>query len=200
MTPQNKGNRYPSEALAPNEVAALLEACGKSPTGIRNRAALTLMYRGGLRCAEALSVRRCDVEFDGGGRATVRILLPKGAARGKPPRIVGLGATSAQAIRRQHDHRVERTSTTPLCCTRNGTKPSTAYFRELLPRLAKRAGIDRRVNCHALRHTFAFEMVMENFPLPVISKALGHRSLLTTQKYLDHLAPADVIAGMQERD
>lgn len=199
MTPANKNKRFPSEALSAHEAEALLKACGRSPTGIRNRAALTLMYRAGLRCAEALSVRRCDVEFDGEGRATVRVLRPKGAGRGKPPRIVGLGAKSARALRAQLDSR-DFGESSPLCSTRNGTAPSTAYFRSLLPRLARKAGITRRVHCHALRHSFAYEMAMEGVPVPVISKALGHGAIGTTMIYLSSIAPMDVILSMQARD
>ena len=199
MTPANKNKRFPSEALAACEVAALLKACGKSPTGVRNRAAITLMYRAGLRCAEALSVRRCDVVFDQDGRATVRVLRPKGAGRGKPPRVVGLGARSALALRAQLESR-NMGEDSPLCSTRNGTQPSTNYFRALLPRLARRAGIERRVNPHALRHTWAYDAMMRGEPVPVISKALGHSSLSITAVYLDHLAPLDVITAMQELD
>ncbi len=53
--PANKGRRYPAEVLTEAEVAALLGACSqKAPTGIRNRAMITFMYRAGLRVSEAL--------------------------------------------------------------------------------------------------------------------------------------------------
>ena len=198
MTPVNRGKKYPSEALAPAEVRKLLAACGWSPSGIRNRAALTLMYRGGLRCAEALDVRRCDVEIDDMGRATVRVLRPKGAGRGKPPRVVGLGAHSTIAIKAVLELR-DFGPEAPLCCSRYGTRVGTSTMRELLPRLARIAKIKRRVHCHALRHSFAYEMAMEGVPVPMIQKALGHSSLGVTAKYLDHLAPMDVIEGMWKR-
>ena len=46
----NKGQRFPVEVLTPDEVRALLTACSsRAPTGIRNRALITVLYRGGLR-------------------------------------------------------------------------------------------------------------------------------------------------------
>lgn len=201
QSPSNKGVRFPSEALAPDEIAALLAACGSSRTGRRNRAALTLMHRGGMRCAEALGVRRQDFTVDD-GVAVVRVLRPKGAGRGKKPRVVALGRASTAVLEDWLAVRDELgvNGIHPLCCTLRGTVVATSYMRELLPRLARKVGIERRVHPHALRHSFAFECVMEGRPLPWISKCLGHTSLLTTQAYLDHLAPADVISGMQERD
>ena len=126
------------------------------------------------------------------------MLRPKGAGRGKQPRVVGLGRRVVDALHAWLELRGDGDG--PLFCTGTGRPLATAYMRQLLPRLAREAGIEKRCHPHILRHTFAFEAVMEGQPLPWISKALGHASLIITQSYLDHLAPADVIEGMQERD
>jgi integrase/recombinase XerD len=63
-----------------------------------------------------------------------------------------------------------------------------------------KAGIDKRVHPHALRHTHAFEVTMEGVPVPVIQQQLGHASLETTSRYLYHLAPRDLINRMQARE
>ncbi len=45
----NKGRRFPAELLSPEEVRELLRACSsRAPTGIRNRALIAVLYRGGL--------------------------------------------------------------------------------------------------------------------------------------------------------
>ena len=55
--PANRGRRYPAEFLTADEVRALLRACSsRAPTGIRNRALIACLYRGGLRLAEALAL------------------------------------------------------------------------------------------------------------------------------------------------
>jgi len=67
--------RLPPEVLTAAEVLALLDACGDWPTGVRNRALLAVLYRGGLRLNEALELRPKDVDRDSGA---VRVLCGKG--------------------------------------------------------------------------------------------------------------------------
>lgn len=63
-TPGNKGQKYPAEVLRPEEVTALLRACStRAPSGIRNRALIAVLYRGGLRLAEALALYPKDVDL-----------------------------------------------------------------------------------------------------------------------------------------
>ena len=73
-------------------------------------------------------------------------------------------------------------------------------MRTLLPRVAAKAGIDKRVHPHGLRDTMAYELMMEGVPVPIIQQQLGHASLATTDLYLRHIAPADVIGAMKERE
>jgi integrase len=75
-----------------------------------------------------------------------------------------------------------------------------SYVRTLLPRLAKKAGIEKRVP-YGLRHTYAYELsVAEGKPAPLIQAALGHSSLATTNRYLRHIAPAELIGTMRSRE
>jgi integrase len=69
----------------------------------------------------------------------------------------------------------------------------------LLPRLAAKVGIDKRVHPHGLRHCLAYELMMEGVPVPIIQRQLGHASLATTDRYLRTIAPSDVIEAMQRR-
>ena len=62
-------------------------------------------------------------------------------------------------------------------------------MRQLLPRLARKAGVAKRVHAHGLRHTHASELAAEGFPLPEIQAQLGHRYLSTTYRYLHRLRP-----------
>ncbi len=68
----NKGKSFPAEILAPDEVRSLIQAAsGRAPTGIRNRALIVMLYRGGLRISEALDLRLKDIHRQAG---TVRVL------------------------------------------------------------------------------------------------------------------------------
>ena len=53
---------------------------------------------------------------------------------------------------------------------------------------------------HGLRHTHAYELMMEGLPVPIIQQQLGHTSLATADRYVSHLAPVDLISHMQKRD
>jgi site-specific recombinase XerD len=76
---------------------------------------------------------------------------------------------------------------------------SDAYIRRLLKRLAAKAGIDKRVHAHGLRHTHAAQLRAEGIDIAIISRQLGHSSITTTARYLDHLAPRAVIETMRSR-
>ena len=86
-----------------------------------------------------------------------------------------------------------------LICTLAGGQVSDKYVRALLGRLATAAGIDKRVHPHGLRHSHATELAAEGVPINVISRQLGHASSAVTARYLDHVAPAEVVATMQRR-
>jgi site-specific recombinase XerD len=84
--------------------------------------------------------------------------------------------------------------------TLQGGPLSANQARQMCKRRAAKAGIDKRVHPHALRHSHAAELVAEGVPVNVIQKQLGHVSLATTDIYLRHIAPADVIAMGRKRE
>jgi integrase len=67
-------------------------------------------------------------------------------------------------------------------------------------RLAAKAGIEKRVHPHGLRHTHAAELAREGVPMNVIQAQLGHSSLATTSRYLAHVAPQHVVEAMKARE
>lgn len=86
-----------------------------------------------------------------------------------------------------------------LYCALNGRQLKPSYVRTMVKRLADLAGINKRVHPHGLRHTMAYELMMEGVPMPIIQQQLGHASLATTERYLRHIAPKDVIEAMTDR-
>lgn len=193
--PANKGKKYPPEVLTPDEIARLLKTpSNRAPTGIRNRALLYVGYRAGLRLSEALALYPKDVKTDKG---VVRILHGKG----DKARTVGLPLDACVALDRWLDKRkkLKLNSRAPLFCTLDGKPMSDAYVRSLMKRLQDRSEIQKRVHFQGLRHTCAWELAKEGAPMPIIQKALGHTSLQTTDKYLRHVAPMDVIDVIKGR-
>ena len=191
----NRGKTYPAEVLTEDEVKSLIQCCSnRAPTGIRNRALITVLYRGGLRLSEALALKPKDLDPDAG---TVTVLHGKGDRR----RTVGLDPGAMAIVMRWVDKRQQFgiDGRAPLSCTLQGQPLKPSYVRTLLPRLAEKAGIEKRVHPHGLRHTHAYELMMEGVPVPVIQQQLGHASLATTDRYLRHIAPRDVVLTMRAR-
>jgi site-specific recombinase XerD len=200
MKPANYGRKYPAEILTREEMSRLLAACSRrGPTGLRNRALIITMWRSGLRVSEALALRPKDVNLDHG---TITVLHGKGDRA----RTVGIDPQAAAVI----DAWIQRRKTlgigplSPLFCTISGEtagrRVKDSYVREALKDLAKKAGIEKRVHPHGLRHTHAAELAREGVPVHIIRRQLGHGSLATTERYIDHLTPMDVITAMQTRD
>src|SRR3954465_12788249 len=188
------GRRFPPQVLTPAEVAALLEACPSTPNGTRNRALITVLYRAGLRVSEALSLQIDDLRLD-----LPAITVREG--KGRRSRIVGIDRDACASIERWLTHReaLGRTTGAPLFCTMRGGPVQPSYVRALLPRLASVAGISKRVHAHGLRHTHAAELALEGFPLNLIQAQLGHANLATTDRYLRHVAPAQLISAIGDR-
>jgi site-specific recombinase XerD len=190
-----KGRTFPAEILTRAEVRALLKACsGRAPTGIRNRALVALLYRTGLRIAEALALMPKDLDPTVG---TVTVLRGKGGRR----RTVGMDPEAFALVERWLDRRsaLRIDGRRPVFCTLAAEGLQTSYVRALLPRLAARAGIQKRVHPHGLRHTCAAELMAEGVPLNVIQVLLGHSNAATTGRYLQHIAPENAITAARSR-
>jgi site-specific recombinase XerD len=187
--PANKGRKLPPELLTPDEVRALLGACSTSaPTGLRNRALLVTLYRAGLRLEEALTLLPSDVDA---GEGVLRV----------GDRVAGIDAGALAIVADWLQARVALLipHSSPLFCTLSGGYLQPAYVRQLLPRLALKAGVAKRVHASGLRYTHAAELAAEGLPVELISAQLGHESLASTDRYLQRIPPKDRIAALQRR-
>jgi len=183
--------KYPAEPLAGDEVRRLLDACGsKSSTGLRNRALIATLWRAGLRIAEALALEPRDND---NGVLRVR------EGKGRKSRVVALDPEALAVLQVWLRRKAQLGIGGPLFSTLKGGPLLASYVRNLLPRLAKRAGIGKRVHAHGLRHTFASELADEKTDIRVIQAALGHASLEVTHRYITHLRPLAVIHALQSR-
>ena len=194
--PANKGRRYPAELLSADEICALIRACSsRAPTGVRNRALIAVLYRAGLRVSEALALHPKDVDQAAG---TVTVLHGKGDKR----RTVGMDPAAFALLERWLDRRraLGLSGRRPLFCTLKGQAIAASYVRRLLPRLVARAGIEKRVHAHGLRHAHAAELAAEGVPVNVVQAQLGHGSLATTDRYLRHIAPRERVEAMRARE
>ena len=191
--PPNKGKTYPATTLDAEQIRALIYAeQGQSARAIMNRALLLVTWRGALRVSEVLNL----VPANYMGEDRLQILNGKG---GKS-RLVGLdhearGALEAWLAKRKE---LGLNGKSYLFCTKEGKQLHPNHVRNVMRRLAKREGVEARVFPHLLRHSRAAELARQGKPVNLIQKALGHSSLATTSRYLDHVAAQDVIAAMKD--
>lgn len=196
--PANKGLKFPAEPLSSREVLALIGACGRGAAGKRNRALIAVMWRTGLRVSEVLALYPKDVELDAG---RVHVLHGKGDRS----RTVGIDPAAGAIVsdwlqaRRELGVGPRRRLFCVISEPTIGEPLHTQYVRGMLKDLAVKAGIDKRVHPHALRHTHAFELFAEGVRLDFIQRQLGHSNLSVTARYIEHLNPAEVVDQIRAR-
>lgn len=189
---KNRGTSSAAEPLTPDEMKLLLAQCTKGPTGLRNKALIVLGWRAGLRIFEAIALKPEDL-----ASRTIRILHGKG----DKARTIGIDGEAWAVIEEWIDRRSELNlpAGSRLFCPLRGGKLSDRYVRQLMERLGKRAGIQKHVHYHGLRHTLAFDLANEGLPMHVIQQQLGHSSLAVTSRYVSHLNPLETVQRMRSR-
>ena len=190
------GSKLDADLLTVAEIELLMKQCSRrAPTGVRNRALVAVLWRCGLRIGETLALAPKAFEPDSGVLVVQR-------GKGGKRRVVGVDAGTVALVGRWLEVRRRRgiPGGAPLFCTLAGGPVGQSYTRHLLPRLARRAGIDKRVHAHGLRHAFAVDMVRSGAPLYVVRDALGHESVATTQIYLSRVGAHEAVEAMRNRE
>ena len=196
VAPPNKGLKLPPELLEPEEIYRLLDAFGTSHTGLRDRAAIAVMWRAGLRISEALALEMKDINWEKG---RLQILHGKGDKR----RLAGIDPGGLKYLEEWRDRRAELGFTRgAFFCVVNGpTKgmalSSGAAIRIAMKEKALEVGIDARCHPHQLRHCFAAYLAESGIPLHHLQACLGHESLAVTERYIRHLSPGAILDAMR---
>ncbi len=172
-----RGERLP-KVLSVEEVSRLLAQPDTStPEGLRDRAALELLYGSGLRVSElvGLDVGHVDLEAE-----LVRVV-----GKGDRERVVPLGSYAVRALEAYLKlGRPRLSGSSPaLFVGRSGRRLSRQWVWALLRKYARAAGIGRRVTPHVLRHSFATHLLEGGADLRSVQELLGHASVSTTQVY-----------------
>jgi len=169
--------------LLPEEIEALLRAADPGTAlGLRDRAMLELAYGAGLRVSELVGLPLAGVDRRAG---FVRVV-----GKGRRERIVPVGEPALDALdawlasARPRLLRRARTATDAVFLTQRGAPMTRQNFFVRLRGLALRAGLPRRrVSPHALRHSFATDLLEGGADLRAVQAMLGHADLATTQIY-----------------
>lgn len=176
------------DVLSVQDVERLLHSPNmKKPIGSRDAAMIELLYAAGLRVSELVNVRLQDVNLEAG---FVRVL-----GKGSKERIVPIGQHAAEKIARYvKDARptLLKETVSPYLFVARAGKPMTRQgFWKLLRNYALKAGLNKKISPHSLRHSFASHLLEGGADLRAVQVMLGHVDISTTQIYThvarDHL-------------
>jgi integrase/recombinase XerD len=182
MEAPKKWNRLPT-ILDPQGVSELLAAPdeGVDQFALRDRAILTILYATGMRAAEIIGLKICDVNFNLG---VVRVL-----GKGSKERIIP-AAAKALSIVRQYLQAGDRERpgggskpTEPVFLSHTGRKLAREDIFRIVRKYVRRVGLRGHVSPHTLRHCFATQLLSHGADLRSVQEMLGHADISTTQIY-----------------
>ncbi len=177
------------KVISKDEAQALLAQSNTGcPTGLRNRVALELMYRAGLRVSEVTKLKPGDIRWQSG---EVEIHNGKGGRE----RVVPVDSDTMQWLERWQQQRPRKAGR--FFTTLQGKPVSIRYLQAMVDRCAEKAGLEReRVSPHVLRHSYATEKLDEGFTIREVQELLGHSNVATTQIYT-HVNPGSLREKVQ---
>ncbi|HEY5417474.1 MAG TPA: site-specific tyrosine recombinase XerD [Gemmatimonadaceae bacterium] len=168
------------EVLSVAEVDKLLASPTlDDPLVFRDRALLELAYGAGLRVSEWISIGVRDVMFDEGlvrvfGKGSKERLVPIGR------RAIGALASYVRELRPRLEHGEGRGA---LFLNARGQPLTRMGAWKILQKYVARAGIEKHVSPHTLRHSFATHLLEGGADLRAVQEMLGHADISTTQIY-----------------
>jgi len=150
-------------------------------TGARNYSILMIMYRAGLRVSEVANLTLSDMDFE-----SEMIYVQSG--KGDKDRFVPMDLDIINSCNQWLKFRPESEF---FFCTMKGGILDTRYIREMTYRISEKAEVyiqdgreKKRVNPHALRHSFATNSLRnDEFNIRELQEILGHSDISTTQVY-----------------
>jgi len=149
-----------------------------TPSGLRDRAMLEILYAAGLRVSELCELKPSDLHLEG----AYLICLGKGGKE----RVVPLGRSAVAFARRYIKEvrpRLDKKSQEALFLSRRGLPFTRQGVWKLLREYARRARLSAKISPHVLRHSFATHLLERGADLRSVQMMLGHSQITTTQVY-----------------
>lgn len=165
--------------LSRDEVLRLLLAT----PNLKHRTILTILYGSGLRISELINLKIADIDF-----ARKQVFIRD--AKGRKDRVVAL---SERIYGLLHDYLQTYQPDTFLFNGQNSLRYSANSIRRFLGRAVKKAGIQKNITPHTLRHSYATHLLEGGVDLKYVQELLGHKKPETTQIYL-HITKKQLLA------
>lgn len=168
------------DVLDLKEVEAILNSPNtRLKQGLRDKAAIELMYATGMRVSELVNLKLTDLHMDMG---FVRCL-----GKGQKERIIPVGSKAKEAIQKYLEKArpkfLKKRESGALFLTRLGKPMSRQTFWMVIKHYVRDARIKKRVTPHTLRHSFATHLLQNGADLRIVQELLGHANISTTQIY-----------------
>ncbi|MBQ7257326.1 MAG: tyrosine recombinase XerC [Abditibacteriota bacterium] len=151
--------------------------------GLRDRAILEIMYSGGLRVSELLSLDVRDVrDRNNNIKDELRII-----GKGNKERVVLLGSPAMNAISnylsKGREEFVQNHTEEALFMGRTGKRLVASTVWRMINKYIDKLALDIHISPHSLRHTFATHLLNHGADLRSVQQLLGHKSIVTTEIY-----------------
>lgn len=169
------------EVLNVEEIEQLLAIPDrKTPKGCRDAAMLELVYAAGLRVSELTQIPINSINLEAG---FVRVL-----GKGNKERIVPIGRKAIESVQDYlkcgRPQLLKKTDVSHyLFVARAGKAMTRQGFWKLLRRYVLKAGLNKHITPHSLRHSFASHLLEGGADLRAVQMMLGHVDITTTQIY-----------------
>jgi integrase/recombinase XerD len=174
--------------LSKQQIESLYHSCNTSPSGIMNKAILSVYYGLGLRRSEGIALDIDDIQISNG------IVYIRNGKNNKERYVPMNNAVKRDIeryitrVRKLHLTGKNRKQQKALFISRRGQRITGNAVYERLQKIALAADLNIPVSLHSLRHSIATHLLNEGMRLENISNFLGHSSLESTQIYahLEH--------------
>ncbi len=150
-----------------------------STKNLKHRLILMFLYYSGLRLNEVINIKWNDIDFD-------RKIIHLKKSKGEKERIIFLHKKLKQILEMYGKEKEGLI----LKSDRN-KKYNNRTIQKIVKNASKKAKINKKVNPHVLRHSFATHLLEAGADIRYIQQLLGHKNLQTTQIYT-HVANKDI--------
>ena len=169
-----------------DQINQLLNIRETSPTSLRDKAILELLYSSGLRLSELVNLNPIDLNLKD------KSLMVMG--KGGKTRLVPIGQKAIEAVNQWLDVRskLAKTDEEALFVGTKGVRLGQRAIQARITHWGKKNGIQQGVYPHLLRHSFATHLLEASGDLRAVQELLGHKDISSTQIYthldFQHLA------------
>ncbi|MDR2129914.1 MAG: tyrosine recombinase XerD [Odoribacteraceae bacterium] len=184
--------------LTVDEIEAMLRAIDLDKSeGQRDRAIIETLYSCGLRVSELCNLKLSNINF--------RMGFVKVEGKGNKERLVPIGTKAKEEIRgymkTSRERLLKGRGEDIVFLNRFGRKLSRVAVFNIIKQATLKAGINKVISPHTLRHSFASHLVNGGANIRAVQDMLGHKSILTTEIYthLDNAFLRDTLVNYHPR-